>query len=328
MDSEIKKLNEKAQNYSRQIQEAITEIKKVIVGQDEIIEKLMISLIADGHVFLEGVPGLAKTLMIKTLAQTIDSKFKRIQFTPDLLPADIIGTKIYNHKEGSFRTKRGPIFANFILADEINRAPPKVQSALLEAMQEKQVTISGDSYQLEKPFLVLATQNPLETEGTYRLPEAQVDRFMFKVMIGYPDKSEEKEIINRMTTGTVFDIKKTLTPSAIQKVQKLNTQIYVDEKISNYAVDIVDATRNPSAYGLELDGQIDYGASPRASIWLILASKAHALLCGRGYVIPEDIQEIAYEVLRHRIILSYEAEAEEMDSDKVIKMIIDKVKVP
>ncbi len=328
MNQEIKKLNLQAEKYAKQLNKILDEVKDIIVGQEEILNKLIISLVADGHVLLEGVPGLAKTLMIKTISDTLSSKFNRIQFTPDLLPADIIGTKIYDHKNSSFSTKKGPIFTNFILADEINRAPPKVQSALLEAMQERQVTIQGDTFQLNKPFLVLATQNPIETEGTYKLPEAQVDRFMFKLIIDYPKKEEEIEIIRRNTQGKEFKISKVLSPDEIIKIQKFNQQIYADEKIEDYVSSIVDATRNPKRYNLEFDGHIDYGASPRASIWLILAGKAHALLQGRGYVMPEDIKAVAHDVLRHRILLSYEAEAEEITSDDIIKKIIDKVKVP
>ncbi len=323
---ETEKLTKKAQDYSKKLNEAMDEIGTVIVGQRDITEKLIISLISDGNVLLEGVPGLAKTLMIHTLADTLESNFRRIQFTPDLLPADIIGTKIYKHKEGTFQTKKGPIFANFILADEINRAPPKVQSALLEAMQERQVTISGDTFKLDRPFLVLATQNPVETEGTYRLPEAQVDRFMFKLIIKYPTKEEEKEIIKRMTGGLSYSVKKKLTPKEITDIQKFTKQIYCDEQIEDYVVNIIDATRNPEA--IEAKDLIEYGSSPRASIWMIIAAKAHALLNGRGYVIPEDIQAIAYDVLRHRIILTYEAEAEEITPDILIKRILDTIEVP
>ncbi|MEA2036613.1 MAG: MoxR family ATPase [Nanoarchaeota archaeon] len=328
MNVEIKKLNLKAQQYSKQINRVLDEVKKVIVHQEDVLERLIMSLIADGHVLLEGVPGLAKTLMIKTLSDTLSTKFHRIQFTPDLLPADITGTKIYNHKNTSFSTKKGPIFANFILADEINRAPPKVQSALLEAMQERQVTIQGDTFPLDKPFLVLATQNPIETEGTYKLPEAQVDRFMFNILIDYPKKDGEIEIIRRNTGGQEFKINKIISPEDIKKIQKFNTQIYADKKIEEYVASIVDATRNPKEYDLEFDGHIEYGASPRASIWLILAGKAHALLNGRGYVMPEDIKAIANDVLRHRIILSYEAEVEDITTDDIINKILNKVKVP
>ncbi len=328
MDKEIKKLNQKAEEYSQKINEIVSELKKIIVGQDEVVEKIVMSLIADGHILLEGVPGLAKTLMVKTLSETVDAKFQRIQFTPDLLPADIIGTKIYEHKTSTFSTKQGPIFANFILADEINRAPPKVQSALLEAMQERQVTIQGDTFKLEKPFLVLATQNPIETEGTYKLPEAQVDRFMFKLIINYPTKEQEKQIIERNTKGIEIRIKKIVSPKEILEMQRFNQEIYCDEKIEEYVASIVDATRNPDKYSLDFKDHIDFGASPRASIWLILAAKAHALINGRGYVLPEDVKAIAHDVLRHRILLSYEAEAEDVTSDYLIDKILSKMKVP
>ena len=328
MNKEIEELNKKAQAYAKILGNLQTEVQKVIVGQHDVLRKMLICLIADGHVLVEGVPGLAKTLMIKSLSQSLGLSFQRIQFTPDLLPADIVGTRIYNHKTASFTTKTGPIFANFILADEINRAPPKVQSALLEAMQERQVTIGDESYKLDLPFLVLATQNPLETEGTYRLPEAQVDRFMFKVLIDYPDKKEEKEIINRMTSGAVFLVSEVIGKSKIIELQKFVPRIYVDDKIKDYITDIVFATRKPEDYGLDINGMIDYGASPRASIWLTMAAKANALLNERGYVLPEDVKEIAFEVLRHRILISYEAEAEGLTSDDIIKQILDKIKVP
>ncbi|NOX71817.1 MAG: MoxR family ATPase [Candidatus Micrarchaeota archaeon] len=327
-DSEIKELNKKAEKYAEEMGNILEEIGKVIVGQEDAVRKMMISLIADGHILLEGVPGLAKTLMIKTLADTLNASFTRIQFTPDLLPADITGTKIYNHKDASFTTQKGPVFHNFILADEINRAPPKVQSALLEAMQERQVTIQGETFPLPKPFLVLATQNPIESEGTYKLPEAQVDRFMFKILIDYPDKEEEQKIIRRMTTPKEIKIKKMINPSRIIEMQKFNRSIYADEKIEKYVADIVDATRHPEDYGLDINGYIEYGASPRASIWLILAGKAVAMMDGRGYVLPEDIKEIAYDVLRHRIILTYDAEADEITTDQIIDRILDSVRSP
>ena len=328
MNSEIKKLNSQAQIYSEKLNSVLDEVKKVIVGQEEILDKLLISLIADGHVLLEGVPGLAKTLMVKTLSDTFNANFCRLQFTPDLLPADITGTQIYDNKKGNFYTQKGPIFSNFILADEINRAPPKVQSALLEAMQEKQVSIQGNTFKLDKPFLVLATQNPIETEGTYKLPEAQVDRFTFKLIIEYPKKDEEKRIIRRNTQGIDIKIKTILNSKELIKMQEFNRKIYVDEKIEEYVACIVDATRHPKDYDLNLEELIDYGASPRASIWLILTGKSHALLNGRGYVIPEDIKAIAHEVLRHRIILTYEAEAEEITTDKIINDILSKIKTP
>ena len=328
MDNEIKQLNLRAEEYGKKMNSFLGEMRKVIVGQDDILRKLLVSLVSDGHVLLEGVPGLAKTLMIKTLSETLNLSFCRIQFTPDLLPADIIGTKIYNHNEGKFYTQKGPIFHNFILADEINRAPPKVQSALLEAMQEKQVSIHGETFKLNTPFLVLATQNPIETEGTYKLPEAQIDRFAFKLLIGYPKKEEEKIIIRRNTQDVNVNVKNILTAEDITEIQKFNHKIYADEKIEDYAVSIVDATRNPKDYGLNLEGMIEYGASPRASIWLVLTGKANALMNGRGYVIPEDIKEVSHEVLRHRIILTYEAEAEEVTPDKIIDEILSKVKAP
>lgn len=328
MDPAIKRLNQEAEKHSRDISKVLEETKKIIVGQEDILDKILIAMIADGHILLEGVPGLAKTLMIRTVSDTINAKFCRIQFTPDLLPADIVGTKIYDHKKASFYTKKGPIFANFILADEINRAPPKVQSALLEAMQERQVTIHGETYPLKKPFLVMATQNPIETEGTYKLPEAQVDRFMFKLLIKHPHKTHEKEIIQRMTRGIEHSVKKLMKPEQVLKIQKFCTQVYTDEKIEEYVADIVDATRNPHEYNIEIDGHIEYGASPRASIWLILAAKAHALLNSRGYVTPEDIQAVAHDVLRHRILLTYEAEAEEVTPDQIIDKVLAKVKVP
>ncbi|RLJ06369.1 MAG: ATPase [Candidatus Aenigmatarchaeota archaeon] len=328
MNAEIRKLNSKSEKYSGNLEKVLYELEKTIVGQKEILEKLLISLIADGHVLLEGVPGLAKTLMVKTLADTINADFCRIQFTPDLLPADIIGTKIYDHKKGNFYTQKGPIFHNFILADEINRAPPKVQSALLEAMQERQVSIQGDTFKLDKPFLVIATQNPIETEGTYKLPEAQVDRFAMKLLVSYPKKDEERDIIRRNTQGLEIKTKKIFDSKKIVEIQKFNQKIYADEKIEEYVARIVDATRYPENYNLNIDGLIEYGASPRASIWLILCGKAYALLRGRGYVIPEDIRAVAHDVLRHRIILTYEAEAEEITSDKIIDDILSKIRPP
>lgn len=328
MDKEIEELSKQSVRYSEKLEVLREEVKKIIVGQEDVIEKLVISLIVQGHVLLEGVPGLAKTLMIKTLSDCVDCSFTRLQFTPDLLPADITGTKIYNHKDTSFTTLKGPIFANFILADEINRAPPKVQSALLEAMQEKQVSIQGDTYELKRPFLVMATQNPIESEGTYKLPEAQVDRFVFKVLIDYPTKEEEIEIIDRFTEGISHKISKIMTAKQIIEIQDFNQKIYADKKIKEYVSEIVDATRHPQDYGIDVEGHIEYGASPRASLWLILAGKAHAMVNGRGYVIPEDIQAIAHDVLRHRILLTYEAEAEDVISDQIITKILGKIKVP
>ena len=328
MNTEIQELNKKAEKYSEKMRQVHSEISKIIVGQEEVIEKLLVALISDGHVLIEGVPGLAKTLMIKTLSECLNCGFVRLQFTPDLLPADITGTKIYDHKDISFKTMKGPIFTNFILADEINRAPPKVQSALLEAMQEKQVSIQGDTLKLNKPFMVLATQNPIESEGTYKLPEAQVDRFMFKILIDYPSKDDETEIIERFTEGIKLSVSKLLSSKQILEMQAFNQKIYADKKIKEYVAEIVDATRHPEQYGLDINGHIEYGVSPRASLWLILGSKAHAMLNGRGYVKPEDIKAIAYDVLRHRLLLTYEAEAEQKTSDEIITKILEKIKVP
>ncbi len=328
MNKEILELNKKAEKYSNKITKIHSEINKIIVGQEDIIEKLLIALISDGHVLIEGVPGLAKTLLIKTLSECLNCDFTRLQFTPDLLPADITGTKIYNHKDISFKTMKGPIFTNFVLADEINRAPPKVQSALLEAMQEKQVSIQGETLKLNKPFMVLATQNPIESEGTYKLPEAQVDRFMFKIIINYPTKNDEIEIIERFTEGITNSVSKLISSKEIIQIQEFNKKIYADKKIKEYVAEIIDATRNPEEYDLDIKEQIEFGASPRASLWLILAAKAHAMINGRGYVKPEDIKSIAHDVLRHRIILTYEAEAEEITSDEIITKILEKIKIP
>jgi len=328
MNTEIKQLNTKADNYSKILDKLTLEIKKTIVGQDIIIEKLLIALISQGHVLLEGVPGLAKTLMIKTMSDSLESSYTRMQFTPDLLPADIIGTKIYNHKNVSFTTLKGPIFKNFILADEINRAPPKVQSALLEAMQEKQITIQGETFILEKPFLVMATQNPIESEGTYKLPEAQVDRFMFKLLIDYPNKEDEIEIINRFTQGEKIKTNKVLSKKQIIEMQQFTHKVYADDKVKEYVATIVDATRQPEKYKLDIKEYIEYGASPRASLWLIIAAKAHALVKGRGYIKPEDVIAIAHDVLRHRILLTYEAEAEGIKEDDIIDKIIGKIRAP
>ena len=320
-DEEIKELTEKSLKYSEIIIKVIDEAQKNIVGQNDIIKKIIISIISDGHVLLESVPGLAKTLMIKTMSEIFSVNNVRIQFTPDLLPADILGTKIYKSNTGTFEIQKGPIFHNFILADEINRAPPKVQSALLEAMQERQVSIHGETFQLDKPFLVLATQNPIENEGTYKLPEAQVDRFALKILITYPTKDQEIEIIKRNTVNAKIKVNSILPSKEILEMQKFNAEIYADNIILKYVSSIVDATRNPSVYELDLDNIIEFGASPRASIWLIRAAKANAMISGRGYVIPEDIKQIAHEVLRHRLILTFEAEADEINTDKVIDII-------
>ncbi|MDE6114568.1 MoxR family ATPase [Barnesiella sp. WM24] len=302
---------------------------QTIVGQKHLIDSLLIALLSNGHVLLEGVPGLAKTLAIKTLAQIIDAKYSRIQFTPDLLPADVIGTMVYSVKSEQFQVKKGPIFANFVLADEINRAPAKVQSALLEAMQERQVTIGDNTFGLDEPFLVMATQNPIEQEGTYPLPEAQVDRFLLKVVIGYPSKEEEKVIIRQNITNERKEIKPLLKPEEILEAQKVCEKIYIDEKIERYIVDIVFATRFPADYGLnDLTSIIAFGASPRASISLARAARSYAFLRGRGYVVPEDVRAVAHDVLRHRIGLTYEAEANTITADEIISTILDKVEVP
>jgi MoxR-like ATPase len=327
-DDKIKELTKISVKYSQIISKVMDEAEKNIVGQSDIIKKIIISVISDGHVLLESVPGLAKTLMIKTMSEIFSVDNVRIQFTPDLLPADILGTKIYKSNTGTFEIQKGPIFHNFILADEINRAPPKVQSALLEAMQEKQVSIHGETFQLNKPFLVLATQNPIENEGTYKLPEAQVDRFALKILITYPTKEQEIEIIKRNTINTKIQVNPILQSKELLEMQKFNAEIYADDVILKYVASIVDATRNPSNYNLDLDNIIEFGASPRASIWLIRAAKANAMVNGRGYVIPEDIKEIAHEVLRHRLILTFEAEADEINTDKVIDIILEKISSP
>lgn len=300
-----------------------------IVGQKHLVDSLLVALLCNGHVLLEGVPGLAKTLAIKTLASLVDAQYSRVQFTPDLLPADVIGTLIYSIKNETFEVKKGPVFANFVLADEINRAPAKVQSALLEAMQERQVTIGDNTFPLPQPFLVMATQNPLEQEGTYPLPEAQTDRFLLKVVIGYPSKAEEKDIIRQNISGTLDPIRPVVSTQDVLEVQKIVQKIYIDEKIESYIVDLVFATREPASYGLkDLQSIISWGASPRASISLALASRAYAFLQGRGYVIPEDVRSVCLDVMRHRIGLSYEAEANNITADEVITEIIDKVEVP
>lgn len=306
-----------------------TGMDRRIVGQEHLVDSLLIALLCEGHVLLEGVPGLAKTLAIKTLASLVDARYSRIQFTPDLLPADVVGTLIYSVKKEEFEVKKGPVFANFVLADEINRAPAKVQSALLEAMQEHHVTIGDDTFQLPEPFLVMATQNPIEQEGTYPLPEAQVDRFLLKVVIGYPNKEEEKQIIRQNIRGKLEPVKPVLDTREILEVQKIVEKIYIDEKIENYIVDIVFATRTPAKYGLnDLQSLISFGASPRASISLAKAARAYAFLQGRGYVIPEDVRAVCHDVMRHRIGLTYEAEANNITPDDIISDILDKVIVP
>ncbi len=326
---EIDALSERAAGFSDAMRRLQEEIGTVIVGQDDIIEKLLVAVLAQGHVLLEGMPGLAKTLLIKTLTECIKSDFVRIQFTPDLLPADITGTKIYDHTASSFKTVRGPIFSNFVLADEINRAPPKVQSALLEAMQERQISIQGETHKLCHPFFVMATQNPIESEGTYRLPEAQVDRFMLKLVMPYPSRSDESEIIQRFTKGTVYTPNTILGADELIKMQEFVPQVYADEAVREYVADIVDATRDPKAHMPDSEVvRTEYGASPRASIWLMLGAKAVALMAGRGYVTPDDVRKIAPEVLRHRIMLTYEAEANGDTNDKVISDILGAIRVP
>lgn len=331
MDSEnIKELNERLQRESAFVDLVQMEMGKVIVGQKPLIENLLIGLLANGHILLEGVPGLAKTLAINTLASTMDAKFSRIQFTPDLLPADVTGTLIYSQKSEQFQIKKGPIFANFILADEINRSPAKVQSALLEAMQERQVTIGDESFRLPEPFLVMATQNPIEQEGTYPLPEAQVDRFMLKVVVKYPKKEEEKQIIRMNNAGDGLPKPNVvIKPEDIVRARKVVREVYMDEKIEKYIVDIVFATRNPEEYGLgKFRNMIAFGGSPRASISLSMASKAYAFIRRRGYVIPEDVRAVCYEVLRHRIGLTYEAEADNITSENIIADILNTIEVP
>lgn len=326
---DIEALSQEIYNESAFVDRIIESSGRVIVGQTYMISRLLLGLLADGHVLLEGLPGLAKTLSIKTLASCVDGSFSRIQFTPDLLPADIIGTMIYNPASSQFSVKQGPIFAQFILADEINRAPAKVQSALLEAMQERQVTIGGESYILKEPFLVLATQNPIEQEGTYNLPEAQVDRFMFKVKIGYPDRNEERLIMQRSLTGEMnLKLQPVVTPEDILKARKIVRKVYLDEKIENYILDIVFATRQPGGTLANLKPLISYGASPRASINLVIASKAMAFMKRRAYVIPEDVRQVCHDVLRHRIGLSYEAEAENVSQEDIIKSILNSIEVP
>ena len=326
---DIRELNELIERKSAFVTNLVTGMNQVIVGQKHLIESLLIGLLSDGHVLLEGVPGLAKTKAIKTLSQLVDSKFNRIQFTPDLLPADVIGTMIYSQKDEKFVVEQGPVFANFVLADEINRAPAKVQSALLEAMQERQVTIGKTTFQLPKPFLVLATQNPIEQEGTYPLPEAQVDRFMLKVVIDYPKLEEEKLIIRQQIKGEKQSVKPVLSTDEIMKAREIVREVYLDEKIEQYIADIVFCTRYPEKYGLkEIKDYIEFGGSPRASINLALAARAYAFIKRRGYVIPEDVRSVAHDVLRHRIGLTYEAEANNIASEEIISKIVNKVEVP
>ena len=329
MEKDIKEINELVKKESGFISELSAEIGKVIVGQEYAVSRVLIGLLSDGHILLEGVPGLAKTLLVKTLSSALDMKFQRIQFTPDLLPADLTGTLIFNPKEGNFSMKKGPLFTNLVLADEINRAPAKVQSALLESMQERQITIGDTTYPLPAPFLVIATQNPIEQEGTYPLPEAQVDRFMLKLKITYPNKEEESQIIDRMAGNKEIKVKKVASPADILRVKKVISDVYVDEKLKNYVLDLVFATRVPEKYKLnDLKALIAYGASPRASIYFIQAAKALAFINGRGYVTPEDVKQVGPDILRHRVIVTYEAEAEEITSESIIKQIFDQIEVP
>ena len=329
MAVDVKQIGERVANESALLAQIRSEIGKVIVGQELMVDRLVLALLCNHHVLIEGVPGLAKTLTITTLAQAIQASFQRIQFTPDLLPADLIGTLIYNPKTGDFTTKKGPIFANIILADEINRAPAKVQSALLEAMQERQVTLGDETFKLEEPFMVLATQNPVEQEGTYPLPEAQVDRFMLKLVVTYPSHEEELKILRKMATSEPkTDVDAVITTADIRRLRQLADDIFIDEKIEEYIVSLVEATRDPAKYKLDIAGLIRYGASPRASIYLAMGARAHALLSGRGYVTPQDVKTIAMDVLRHRLIVTYEAEAEEMSSEHLIQKVLDTVEVP
>jgi len=329
MTVDVQRIKEQVLRYSDDIEAIRTQVRKVLIGQDVMLSRLLIALFTGGHVLLEGLPGLAKTTAIKALASAIQCKFNRIQFTPDLLPADLIGTMIYNPREGSFGTRKGPIFANLILADEINRAPSKVQSALLEAMQERQVTIGETTYTLEEPFLVLATQNPIEQEGTYPLPEAQVDRFMLKVVVGYPNKAEERKVVDAALDDVRREVQPVLQPSRLAEIKQTVASIYMDDKIKDYVLDVVAATRNPEHYKLkELKPLIQCGASPRASINLCIAARANAFLSSRGYVTPQDVKDIAFDVMRHRILLTYEAEAEETTSDDVVRRVLETVPVP
>ncbi len=329
MDGDISALNERVKEEVVSLARLRDAIGQVIIGQHYLVDRLIVGLLANGHVLLEGVPGLAKTLSVKTLAQTISARFQRLQFTPDLLPADLIGTLIYNPREGTFTTKKGPVFANIILADEINRAPAKVQSALLEAMQERQVTIGEETHLLPDPFLVLATQNPIEQEGTYPLPEAQVDRFMLKLWVTYPSKEEERQILDRMASTTPpAAASPVLSTADIVRLRSLTDQIYLDDKIKDYIIDLVFATRDPAAYNIDVQRFIQYGASPRATLSLAVAAKAYALLRGRGYVTPQDVKSIGPDILRHRVIITYEAEAEELTADTVLQYIFDGVPVP
>jgi MoxR-like ATPase len=329
VSTEVAAIQQIVRESTQVLERLLHQVERLVVGQRYVIDRLLVGLLTGGHVLLEGLPGLAKTLAVRSLAGAIHAEFRRIQFTPDLLPADLIGTQIYNPRTGEFTVKRGPIFANIVLADEVNRAPPKVQSALLEAMQEKQVTIGDQTFLLGEPFLVLATQNPIEQEGTYPLPEAQVDRFMLKLRVGYPNRAEERQILDRMAvTEPPRDVDAVLEPAEILRLRAVLDTIYMDDKVKDYVVSVVHATRDPAAFKLDIGQFIRYGASPRATINLTLASKAHAFLAGRGYVTPQDVKSIGMDVLRHRVIVSYEAEAEEITSEEIVKRVFDSVEVP
>ena len=325
----FRRINELVEREARFVPDLLTEIRKAIVGQDRLVERALVGLLADGHILLEGVPGLAKTLLVKTVGQAIQTGFSRIQFTPDLLPADLIGTRIYNPRSADFSVQKGPIFSNLILADEVNRAPAKVQSALLEAMQEGQVTIGDETFPLEAPFLVLATQNPIEQEGTYPLPEAQVDRFMLKVVVDYPEYDEEREMLARVSSGPAPDVQSVVDAEYILNAREIVRQVHVDERIMDYVLNLVVATRDPGKVGLDgLANLIEYGSSPRGGIFLIAASRAYAFIRGRGYVIPDDIKQVAPDVLRHRIITTFEAEAEDVTTEEIIQRILDNLEIP
>jgi len=328
MSNEIEKTTDLITDHAKLIDELRQEVMKMLVGQEKLLDRMLITLATGGHMLLEGVPGLAKTMSVKTLAQALGLKFQRISFTPDLLPADVIGTMIYNPKEGTFAPKKGPVFTNLLLADEINRAPAKVQSALLEAMQEHQVTIGENTYPLPEPFMVMATQNPIEQEGTYPLPEAQIDRFMLKCRITYPSKDDERRIMKRFTRKTDITINTVISEDQIRSMADILDQVYCDDKVGDYIIELVFATRKPSDYGMEIDHQIEYGASPRASLYLNLAARANAMLKGRAYATPQDVKEIAHDVLRHRVMLTYEAEAEEVTSDDIVTRILEEIPVP
>ena len=328
MEQDIRRINDLVAQKSTFVEPLLTEVRKVIVGQRYLLDRLLIGVLTQGHLLLEGVPGLAKTLAVKSFADTIDAKFQRLQFTPDMLPADLIGTMIFNPRDGVFLPKKGPLFAHVILADEINRAPAKVQSALLEAMQERQVTLGDKTYPLEPPFLVLATQNPIEQEGTYPLPEAQVDRFMLKLKVDYPNKQEERAILDRMTGTETPTVRRVVSPADILSAREVVSQVYMDDRVKDYIVDIVFATRAPKDYKLDIAPLIAFGASPRATIFLTVAAKAHAFVKGRGFATPEDVKSIAFDVLRHRVLLTYEAEAEDVTPESIVQRILDSLEVP